>query len=73
MKDAHKVGVAFWDNYGTLTAYNAKKITCPVPEDVRMREGMLSVTNDYDPTYYQMLRNFGAGNADDELFYRILD
>jgi hypothetical protein len=64
MRKASKLGVVFWDNYGTLQCYNAEKITCPVPDsdkEISMWE--------HDPTYSEILDNFRSGNADDELFY----
>lgn len=64
MREAGKLGVYFWDNYGTLQCYNAKKITLPVPDD----KSEFSL-RDYDPTYYEILKNYSAGNADDELFF----
>ena len=67
MKIAGKLGVYFWDNYGTLQCYNAKKISLPVPDDTNE----ISI-RDCDPTYYEMLKNYSTGNADDELFYNVL-
>lgn len=64
MREAGRLGVCFWDNYGTLQCYNSKKITLPVPDD----KSEFSL-RDYDPTYYEMLKNYSAGNADDELFF----
>ena len=32
IKAAGKLGVGFWDNYGTLECYNSTKITMPVPD-----------------------------------------
>lgn len=29
-----KLGLKFWDNYGDLTAYDNRKMTCPVPDDI---------------------------------------
>lgn len=51
----------------TMGHYNViiqKKITLPVPDD----KSEFSL-RDYDPTYYEMLKNYSAGNADDELFF----
>ncbi len=28
-----KIGLNFWDNYGTLTVYDGQKMTRPVPDD----------------------------------------
>jgi len=67
MKAAGKLGVCFWDNYGTLQCYNSKKISLPLPDDSHEKS-----LREYDPTYYELLNNFSSGNADDELFYNVL-
>jgi len=67
MKAAGKLGVYFWDNYGTLQCYNSKKISLPRPDASRDKS-----LQEYDPTYYELLNNFSSGNADDELFYNVL-
>ena len=67
MREAGKLGVYFWDNYGTLQCYNGKKISLPVPDNTNE----ISIC-DFDPTYYEMLKNYSSGNADDELFYNVL-
>lgn len=64
MRKASKLGVAFWDNYGTLQCYNSNKISCPVPDSDRE----ISLW-EHDPTYWEQLDNYSSGNADDELFY----
>lgn len=70
MRAAGKLGVEFWDNYGTLTCINADKVTIPYPESgSNKRDSGTYSVNDYDPTYYENLKNFYAGNSDDELFY----
>lgn len=71
MKKAHKLGVAFWDNYGTLTAFNAKKIGLPTPDILSRRGGKHSL-NESDVSYHKAVPNFYAGNADDELIYEEL-
>ena len=67
MRTAGKLGVGFWDNYGTLQCYNAKKISLPRPDNNCNKS-----LQDYDPTYYELLNNYSSGNADDELFYNVL-
>ncbi|HSH52511.1 MAG TPA: hypothetical protein VK982_12375 [Bacteroidales bacterium] len=64
MRKASKLGVVFWDNYGTLQCYNARKITTPVPDESKE----ISL-DENDPTYYERLDNFISGNADDPLFF----
>lgn len=70
MKKAHKVGVEFWDNYGTLTAYNANKITHP---DVTENGEFGYESGEYNGYIEEVYsKNFYAGNADDPLSYDIL-
>ena len=69
MRKCEKVGVHFWDNYGSLTAFNNKKITCPNV----MEDGEFGYDSSY---YYQYIEevysnNFYAGNADDPLDFDI--
>lgn len=73
IRKAHKLGVCFWDNYGTLTCYNGKKITSPTPSPSDSRGDGYSL-RDNDVSYYEILPNmaFQAGNADDELFFKEL-
>ena len=67
MKDADKLGVQFWDMYGTLTAYNGK---------VFERLSMVNITNGIqitncegeELTYSERLNNFQAGCADDDVW-----
>ena len=67
MKDADKLGVQFWDMYGTLTAYNGK---------VFERLSMANITNGIkitnceaeELTYCENLNNFQAGCADDDVW-----
>lgn len=70
MRKAEKLGVSFWDNYGTLTAYNSNKISKPdVTEDGKFGyEG--GDVNGYIEEIYS--RNFYAGSADDPLSFDIL-
>ena len=66
MRKAHKLGVIFWDNYGAMQCYNSRKISCPVP-DSSYEYSLL----DNNVSYYEPLKNFQAGNADDELFFNL--
>lgn len=65
IKKANKLGVSFWDNYGSLQAFNNKKMDLPTPFG-----GEFSL-NELDPTYTEILPMgaFYSGNADDELFF----
>lgn len=71
IRKAGKLGVCFWDNYGTLTAYNSKRMTLPIPLVRRIPENAISM-NEYDPTYYEELDNYFSDNADDELHYETI-
>lgn len=64
MNKAKKMGVCFWDNYGNLTAYNGNKIQQPIP-DKNYSEKL-----DDDKVYVLSIDNFGAGNADDQLYVK---
>ena len=62
MIKAHKIGVSFWDDYGTLTAFNANKINIPVPDE--------KLKHELDRMMIEEIKvpNFFAGNADDTLY-----
>lgn len=62
MDEARKIGVHFWDNYGTMCAYNGKVIRQPVPD-----KSLGTKLNDRN-VYGLNVSNFGAGNADDDLY-----
>lgn len=65
MRDAAKLHVEFWDDYGTLSCYNGNKLKGfqmhPVSESF--------VSTEHDPCYYELLKNFQAGNADDPRYW----
>jgi len=64
MRKAHKLGIDFWDNYGTLSCYNNKKIKALRMDSGNGKFNRL-VSEDY---YYELLQNFFAGNADDPIY-----
>ncbi|MDP3441629.1 MAG: hypothetical protein Q8T08_02105 [Ignavibacteria bacterium] len=68
MREAHKLGIQFWDMYGTLSAYNGKKIRSLHMEDIG--ENCIQVINSEgnELIYSEMLPNFQAGCADDVVF-----
>ena len=66
MKSAGKLGVHFWDDYGTMRAYNNRAITMPVPEAAGHYD-----LSENPVTYYEVLSNFHNGNADDSLYFNI--
>ena len=78
IRAASKLGVHFWDNYGVLTAYNSKKIVTPIMNDYTMQLTdslslfKASTSPNDEVLYYENLRNFHAGNADDEFYARII-
>lgn len=74
IRAAHKIGVGFWDNYGTLSAYNSNRITLPVPSNNFHQKGIGVAMDDHNVSYYETLppMSFNAGNADDPLFYNII-
>ena len=62
MSEASKKGIHFWDNYGSLTAFNHNEINCPVPD-----KSAGSPLNEHH-VYGLKVKNFHAGNADDTLY-----
>lgn len=80
MKKAGRLGVHFWDDYGTLTAYNSKKISVPHMEPGLSRADKAGEqyfpaecgTKGSEVLYYEPLNNFSAGNADDPYWGKIL-
>lgn len=79
MKAAGKLGVHFWDDYGTLSCYNDKKIQVPIMEDFLSYSEKCgdeyfeanSGTEGHLVVYYENLKNFFAGNADDPYYAKI--
>ncbi len=67
-REANKLGVKFWDMYGTLSAYNGRKICGLHMHDIG--DGCIQVVNsDGDELIYQeQLPNFQAGCADDNVW-----
>ncbi|MCK5017742.1 MAG: hypothetical protein KAS32_11825 [Candidatus Peribacteraceae bacterium] len=65
MRNADKLGVVFWDNYGTMTAYNSNAITQPIPDS-----GFENSLLDHEEVVITVnVMNFKAGNADDNLYF----
>jgi hypothetical protein len=71
MRAAGKLGVQFWDMYGTLTAYNGNVFSRlhmhPEPNSIE-------VTDNCEATeliYYEHLDNFSAGCADDRIWLEL--
>jgi hypothetical protein len=68
-----KLGIDFWDDYGSFTAYNARHMTKPTPDDSG-DYAYSSVYTEYEITIgCQVIRNAGdtAGNADDESYFDV--
>lgn len=70
MQKAGKLGVHFWDMYGTLTAYNGKKFRGYSMENIP--DG-IQVTNceGEELTYFLHLDNFHSGCADDTVWLQL--
>jgi hypothetical protein len=67
IKEAGKLGVEFWDMYGTLTAYNGKVFERLSMEDIT--NGIQIVNSEGEElTYYEDLKNFSAGCSDDDVW-----
>ncbi len=64
MKRAEKLGVHFWDDYGSITAYDGNVIGQPVPD-----QGAGVLLNRHH-VYSLKVNNFHAGNADDPLYVK---
>lgn len=65
MRRAGELGVHFWDNYGTLEAYNSLGITKPIPDPSYPCD-----LSENPVTYSEFLLNFHYGNADDPLKFQ---
>ena len=67
MKDAGKIGVEFWDMYGTLTAYNGNVFVRLHMDDIK---NGIKITNceAEELTYSEELKNFSPGCADDHVW-----
>lgn len=72
IKKAGLKGVSFWDNYGTLTAFDHNKIFMPLPL-VRpfITEDSILLEYEDDTTYGLKTNNYYAGNSDDDLYYTV--
>ena len=62
IRKANKLGVAFWDDYGTLSCYNDRKIS-----RLNMEGNGVNI-REHDITYSEMLPSFEAGNSDDDMW-----
>lgn len=65
-----KLGLAFWDNYGELTAYDSKKMSQPVPDEGE------DYNFDQGENYIQcgmVIKEAGdtSGNADDGCLFSL--
>lgn len=67
MRKAAKLNVQFWDDYGTLSCYNGNTVDHLVCDDApNYKDGVEIYENSIH--YWEMLKNFHAGNADDHLY-----
>lgn len=62
IRKANKLGVSFWDDYGTLSCYNDNKIA-----RLNMEGNGINIRH-HDITYSEMLPKFYAGNSDDDIW-----
>lgn len=67
MKEAGKLGVEFWDMYGTLTAYNGKVFRRLSMTDIPNGIQIINAEGS-ELTYYEPLSNFQAGCSDDDVW-----
>lgn len=67
IRDAGKLGVQFWDMYGTLTAYNGKVFRGINMEKI---DNGIKITNceAEELTYFENLKNFSPGCSDDDVW-----
>ncbi|WP_213279351.1 hypothetical protein [Chryseobacterium indologenes] len=70
MRKAGKLGVEFWDMYGTLTAYNGKKFRGISMDDIP--NGIQVVNSEgSELTYWEQLENFSPGCSDDDVWLEL--
>ena len=67
MKGAGKLGVQFWDMYGTLTAYNGKVFKRLSMDDIPNGIQIVNAEGS-ELTYYENLSNFSTGCSDDDVW-----
>ena len=65
-----KIGIGFFDNYGSFTAYNSKAITKPFPDHFHSKLNAVEVDDDWLEWIEQAGRV--GGNADDPLSCELL-
>jgi hypothetical protein len=70
MRAADKLGVRFWDMYGTLTAYNGNVFRRlhmhPAPDSIQVTNCEAG-----ELLYSEHLNNFAAGCADDDVWLEL--
>jgi len=70
MREADKLGVQFWDMYGTLSAYNGKVFRSLHMQDT---DNSIQVINceGNELIYSEQLKNFQAGCSDDDVWAEV--
>jgi hypothetical protein len=68
IKKAGSFGVHFWDDYGTLSCYNGYKIKS-LSMDFESHSNI--EIHEHRLAYYEQLKNFHAGNADDNVYVNL--
>lgn len=66
IRKAGKLGVHFWDDYGTFSAYNGNKIRRLAMDYENDRTDI--EVHDNNLEYHETLKNYHAGNADDKVY-----
>lgn len=68
IREAGELGVKFYDSYGSLTAFNPKKITLPVPDLQDPEHGEFKLIDHRNVIYSEYIPNeiYTAGCADEE-------
>lgn len=70
MRKAGKLGVQFWDMYGTLTAYNGNEFIRISMDDIP--NGIQIVNSEGEElTYSERLENFSCGCSDDDVWLEL--
>jgi hypothetical protein len=67
IKDAGKLGVEFWDMYGTLTAFNGKVFERLHMNDVPNGIQIINCEGE-ELIYSEYLKNFSPGCSDDDVW-----
>ena len=70
MRKAGKLGVEFWDMYGTLTCYNGKHFRGISMDDIPNGIQVINAEGN-ELVYSESLKNFAAGCSDDDVWLEL--